>query len=254
MMHALVRERQNGYLQIAGRNCFNSRPYARSDPKTDRVHTHIIDVSIHAPVRERLYMSCFTGGRWTFQFTLPRRERPAVVFCIHAERTFQFTLPRRERPRVTDISPSIFKFQFTLPRRERRQAPVLPPVRLRFQFTLPRRERLSATITESAEKVSIHAPAKGATHLRRGRRGDRRFQFTLPRRERLCFENWISADLCFNSRSREGSDVGNGAHYARILRFNSRSREGSDRDCRAAVQFGDVSIHAPAKGTTLYTD
>ena len=56
-------------------------------------------------------------------------------------------------------------------------------------------------------RVSIHAPARGATVEIIDRIPDEVFQFTLPRGERLvtCYR-WMLL-LCFNSRSREGSDV-----------------------------------------------
>ena len=58
--------------------------------------------------------------------------------------------------------------------------------------------------------VSIHAPAKGATeNAGEYGKGYLMFQFTLPRRERLkrllLYRRLV---LCFNSRSREGSDLG----------------------------------------------
>ncbi len=57
-----------------------------------------------------------------------------------------------------------------------------------FQSTLPRGERLDATVPVSITyKISIHAPARGATED--GRRGEGEkagFQSTLPRGERPC--------------------------------------------------------------------
>ena len=58
--------------------------------------------------------------------------------------------------------------------------------------------------------------------------------------------------LCFNSRSREGSDRGDIADTKRIYRFNSRSREGSDlRQTRLDVR-SLVSTRAPVKGATCF--
>ena len=86
--------------------------------------------------------------------------------------------------------------------------------------------------SEIENDISIHAPAKGATfgEVSKPHRLNR-FQSTLPRRER---------------RS---------AHTARLMlvNFNPRSREGSDVD---GAQKNDntttISIHAPAKGATLF--
>ena len=79
-------------------------------------------------------------------------------------------------------------------------------------------------------KISIHAPAKGAT----AKIGDyvirEPFQSTLPRRERPVSSTHFPLEEDFNPRSREGSDG--------IMEFE---------------QFiSDISIHAPAKGATLY--
>ena len=77
--------------------------------------------------------------------------------------------------------------------------------------------------------VSIHAPAKGAT----------RSPF---RTSRLL--------LCFNPRSREGSDAEDTRGDEESKGFNPRSREGSDLSCCSCSAVMPVSIHAPAKGAT----
>ena len=78
-------------------------------------------------------------------------------------------------------------------------------------------------------RISIHAPAKGAT------------------------KHWIGILISrkyFNPRSREGSDSCRLRARFPCVYFNPRSREGSD------VLFGFhsfhlwISIHAPAKGAT----
>ena len=78
-------------------------------------------------------------------------------------------------------------FQFTLPRGERLRLARLELLLHLFQFTLPRGERHDHTPRYVVFiLVSIHAPARGATTYRRYTRLD---------------------DACFNSRSREGSDM-----------------------------------------------
>ncbi len=84
---------------------------------------------------------------------------------------------------------------------------------------------------EKVNKISIHAPAKGATSQSVIRTNRIKFQSTLPRRERL-------GELRPSSRL--------------IIDFNPRSREGSDNtivDITTAAN--NISIHAPAKGATL---
>ena len=120
--------------------------------------------------------------------------------------------------------------------------------------------------------VSIHAPAKGATYATLQDAPLDQFQFTLPRRERPKTILKRLLTICFNSRSREGSDrracetTGGGRvsihapakgatrairrTHARNQRFNSRSREGSDLAADLGIILKEVSIHAPAKGAT----
>ena len=147
---------------------------------------------------------------------------------------FQSTLPRRERL-YEFFKPFIdFVFQSTLPRRERLQVLTACWCVSIFQSTLPRRERLSQPLnwTDSI-KISIHAPAKGATSLYFLGVSIWAFQSTLPRRERL---------LC--------------TIHTRIFffNFNPRSREGSDYEHPFDGYKGQISIHAPAKGATTYFD
>ena len=79
------------------------------------------------------------------------------------------------------------------------------------------------------EVISIHAPAKGATHI------------GVPRKRHA--EN-------FNPRSREGSDPRYLLIRIRSQYFNPRSREGSDIMVQITSVGIIISIHAPAKGAT----
>ena len=125
-----------------------------------------------------------------FQSTLPRRERPVSKKRIQIKAKFQSTLPRRERraprltipnqPQISIHAPAkgatvhartLYKghlFQSTLPRRERRDEYTRFLIRSKFQSTLPRRERRLYQMQKRLNlEISIHAPAKGATSLRR---------------------------------------------------------------------------------------
>ena len=78
-------------------------------------------------------------------------------------------------------------------------------------------------------KISIHAPAKGATRHGHMLFDKRIFQSTLPRRERQRQQIKGQKDMRnFNPRSREGSDCANSAYALSAANFNPRSREGSD--------------------------
>ena len=101
-----------------------------------------------------------------------------------------------------------------------------------FQFTRPRGARRNAAQSATtAEQVSIHAPARGATKLRQTRPQSR---------------------CCFNSRAREGRDKIAVICHRFNCSFNSRAREGRDKyEWQPPEGISVVSIHAPARGATL---
>ena len=80
-----------------------------------------------------------------------------------------------------------------------------------------------------AQKISIHAPVKGATKY-----------------ERMANDGIIY----FNPRSREGSDLRGRTTYRCTDYFNPRSREGSDILGGYKMSKKFISIHAPVKGAT----
>ena len=88
----------------------------------------------------------------------------------------------------------------------------------------------SPAFTTSSHQISIHAPAKGAT--------GRKF------RHKTSLQN-------FNPRSREGSDCLLDVPCEDFKNFNPRSREGSDGLLLTNWIACLISIHAPAKGATI---
>ena len=76
--------------------------------------------------------------------------------------------------------------------------------------------------------ISIHAPAKGATYYWDNSQMSVKFQSTLPRRERLDNIALTRLGWYFNPRSREGSDALFPVGGFVFDHFNPRSREGSD--------------------------
>ena len=129
------------------------------------------------------------------------------------------------------ISSPCTPFQSTLPRRERHgyENTILLP--LGISIHAPAK---GATIMKKDSfvlyTISIHAPAKGATsgYLYKST-STLIFQSTLPRRER--HDDYMRSER-------------------RITDFNPRSREGSDhRKIEKRVPI-HISIHAPAKGAT----
>ncbi len=100
--------------------------------------------------------------------------------------------------------------------------------------------------------VSIHAPARGAT-MRRNRISPLiRFQSTPPHGGRLGSQLPPRAKNRFNPRPRTGGDFARWDGRAGHPCFNPRPRTGGD-PCRAAGRrCWAVSIHAPARGATVY--
>ena len=101
-----------------------------------------------------------------------------------------------------------------------------------FQSTLPRGERpWNVSKVGDAFKISIHAPAWGATATR-------------------VFRPGLTA-LYFNPRSRVGSDSFGAASAAISATFQSTLPRGERHLPRVRGQFGSlISIHAPAWGAT----
>ena len=122
-------------------------------------------------------------------------------------------------------------------------------------------------------RISIHAPARGAT----GDAVRKQIQATISihapaRGATLSFQATGVNPVYFNPRSREGSDAkaGNfgiflpisihaparGATYSVVSKnnhfsnFNPRSREGSDKKNNHKILVTMISIHAPARGAT----
>ena len=123
------------------------------------------DISIHAPAKgatKRAYV--FAGHVPNFN---PRsREGSDKTSTAMRWKTsaFQSTLPRRERRHGHVLFDKRMKFQSTLPRRERRSN--LEGIRFYSVYFNPRSREGSDCLVKCIKgygKISIHAPAKGAT-------------------------------------------------------------------------------------------
>ena len=164
---------------------FNPRSREGSDPAALRNRSFLM-ISIHAPARgatimirwhpvihrfqstlprgERLNDTELGAKRLQFQSTLPRGERHGQDFQWRDYYLFQSTLPRGERQSMSYVKEDILQFQSTLPRGERLTFTHFFLFVQIFQSTLPRGERLSRTsIVDCFCRISIHAPARGAT-------------------------------------------------------------------------------------------
>ena len=99
-------------------------------------------------------------------------------------------------------------------------------------------------------RVSIHAPARGATIGTYNLFGYVAFQSTRPRGARRRMSRFSGLTSGFNPRAREGRDDVVQSDRHKYTGFNPRAREG--RDIEQVLYMGaiSVSIHAPARGAT----
>ena len=146
---------------------------------------------------------------------------------------------------------TIIKFQSTLPRRERQQSGC---VVYNFHHYFNPRSREGSDRTAifilNVSRISIHAPAKGATLESDTYHNEMVFQSTLPRRERQVQSLNVSLLLRFQSTLPRRERLPILCWSAHTANFNPRSREGSDKFIDCDSNFFNISIHAPAKGAT----
>ena len=102
-------------------------------------------------------------------------------------------------------------------------------------------------------RISIHAPAKGATKTGSTVKMASPFQSTLPRRERRKQMRGLVDVFAISIHApAKGATAYVHRGTSRGVDFNPRSREGSDSKPSDRRHGGaGISIHAPAKGATL---
>ncbi len=125
-----------------------------------------------------------------------------------------------------------------------------------FQSTLPRGERLGIYFAiKYLYEVSIHAPARGAT------KGRGRLDVWIEsvsihapaRGATLVLRLLAIRHSGFNPRSREGSDTLNTRRSSIYSWFQSTLPRGERHyPARRTISSSRVSIHAPARGATLF--
>ena len=169
---------------------------------------------------------------YSFQSTLPRRERPRRT---RFPKTAQYFNPRsREGSDVGKRLHSLFKFGISIHAPAKGATSINP----RIESTMPNfnpRSREGSDVFNlflcQHGFISIHAPAKGATRaIRSMSNHNNTFQSTLPRRERRDCS-------CIGKRST--------ATFQSTL----PRRERLNRH-RIRFRLVLISIHAPAKGAT----
>ena len=119
-----------------------------------------------------------------FQSTLPRRERHLKLSSDRMAGQFQSTLPRRERHTIRQAT--AIRRYFNPRSREGSDALTRRQPRSSQDFNPRSREGSDISQAQLLQdwRISIHAPAKGATRKYYAKRYCAAFQSTLPRRER----------------------------------------------------------------------
>ena len=101
-------------------------------------------------------------------------------------------------------------------------------------------------------RISIHAPARGATDGICRRDGNIRISIHAPARgATFGLSSCLSLHADFNPRTREGCDRAKQCFGLHASDFNPRTREGCDGGLRLCENDGEISIHAPARGATV---
>ena len=164
-------------------------------------------ISIRAPAKGATLSVPILTFAFLFQSALPRRERhfflarensrlyfnprsregsdllPPILMALSIQ--FQSALPRRERRFFSRFVYTIINFNPRSREGSDRMIKSQKLVAIRFQSALPRRERQCPICGKSlSHKISIRAPAKGATFNPDYNPDNYKFQSALPRRER----------------------------------------------------------------------
>ena len=227
---------------------FDPRPRAGGDDAGART-TPQRAVSIHAPARGATSSLAAMAIAGDVSIHAPRGGRPGdrrpgqlPQVSIHA--------PARgaTEPRHVDTQCSRFDPR---PRAGATRRPHGRHYRHPFRSTPPRGGRLeSGSDVGDAIKVSIHAPARGATR-HRSRLGRTRCFDPRPRAggDTHC-RRLVMARMGFDPRPRAGGDPRWPSRRWPRRCFDPRPRAGGDRPHAGVIGDSDVSIHAPARGAT----
>ena len=151
---------------------------------------------------------------------------------------------------------AIMPFQSTLPRRERHTIllSIFPDV-----YFNPRSREGSdltgSTLADTTRKISIHAPAKGATVDQDKADYACHISIHAPAKGATSpVASSSTSSIYFNPRSREGSDICQPYLAMFLLTFQSTlPRRERRTDCVIPSATSSISIHAPAKGATAFS-
>ena len=176
------------------------------------------------------------GGRW-FQSTRPRGARRPVGDGALVDAGFQSTRPRGARHRHGEERLILRGFQSTRPRGARRRPPVQRQRFPRVSIHAPARGATSfaADMLGAAMEVSIHAPARGATLFPGLAQNGVEVSIHAPARGATTTAGTISLYIeGFNPRARAGRDPPRSHQRPAWCGFNPRARAGRDPGAIAA--------------------
>ena len=121
-------------------------------------------ISIHAPPRGATDTARGWGRkRWKFQFTPLREGRLRSFAKLIATGQFQFTPLREGRPSGEKKLSMLSRFQFTPLREGRRNRPKQYGLGQRISIHAPPRGATHGVDFSAGHQISIHAPPRGAT-------------------------------------------------------------------------------------------
>ena len=167
---------------------------------------------------------------------------------------FQSTLPQGERPLAAVVSRSICAFQSTLPQGERLVLKFVSTFLWKISIHAPARGATGTTVLERIDNnISIHAPARGATTFNKLRSVPLDISIHAPARGATCpMRSPLLSFGHFNPRSRKGSDPGKMCH-PHALRISIHAPARGATLCKVHnFSIVIISIHAPARGATFW--
>ena len=122
-----------------------------------------------------------------------------------------------------------FEFQSTLPREERHKLQLMQSSFVYFNPRSHERSDIEFRNDIEMDRISIHAPTRGATYTCFIERSSMQFQSTLPREERLTDIVFYSNFSKFQSTlPREERQIPHRSTAREVIDFNPRSHERSD--------------------------
>ena len=112
-----------------------------------------------------------------------------------------------------------------------------------------------STLADTTRKISIHAPAKGATVDQDKADYACHISIHAPAKGATSpVASSSTSSIYFNPRSREGSDICQPYLAMFLLTFQSTlPRRERRTDCVIPSATSSISIHAPAKGATAFS-